>query len=185
MTDAVTYGNLQLMLGETLLSVYQLNIIEEPGKHGRMYADAQTQEGAKDYLLYEEYGEVALYADRGEYLESIFQGIVTRMEVAARGGRCEIHLEAVTRSYMMDLSELDFTFQDTAMSSHQLLQSVMQFYPDSQALIFVPDAPLGQIAVQYQETDWAFLKRMLSHYGAGIYPDSACLLYTSDAADDR
>ena len=48
MTDAVTYGNLQLMLGETLLSVYQLNIIEEPGKHGRMYADAQTQEGAKD-----------------------------------------------------------------------------------------------------------------------------------------
>lgn len=173
MTDAVTYGNLQLMLGETLLSVYQLNIIEEPGKHGRMYADAQTQEGAKDYLLYEEYGEVALYADRGEYLESIFQGIVIRMEVAAKGGRCEIHLEAVTRSYMMDLSELDFTFQDTAMSSHQLLQSVMQFYPDSQALIFVPDALLGQIAVQYQETDWAFLKRMLSHYGAGIYPDSA------------
>ncbi len=33
--------------GETLLSVYQLNIIEEPGKHGRMYADAQTQEGQK------------------------------------------------------------------------------------------------------------------------------------------
>ncbi len=49
----------------------------------------------------------------------------------------------------------------------------MQFYPDSQALIFVPDAPLGQIAVQYQETDWAFLNRMLSHHGAGIYPDSA------------
>ena len=172
MTDAVTYGNLQLMLGETLLSVYQLDIVEEPGKHSRMYADAQTQEGEKDYLLYEEYGSVALYADRGEELESIFQGIVVRMEVKASGGRCEIHLEAVTRSYMMDLSVLDFTFQDTAMSSHQLYQSVMQFYPDSQALFFVPDAPLGQIAVQYQETDWAFLNRMLSHDGAGLYPDS-------------
>ncbi len=45
------------------------------------------------------------------------------MEVAAKGGRCEIHLEAVTRSYMMDLSELDFTFQDTAMSSHQLYRA--------------------------------------------------------------
>ena len=89
MTDAVTYGNLQLMLGETLLSVYQLNIIEEPGKHGRMYADAQTQEGAKDYLLYEEYGEVALYADRGEYLESIFQGIVTRMKWQQEEGGVE------------------------------------------------------------------------------------------------
>ena len=49
MTDAVTYGNLQLMLGETLLSVYQLNIIEEPGKHGRMYADAQTQVGGGEF----------------------------------------------------------------------------------------------------------------------------------------
>ena len=172
MKDAVTYENLHLKLGETLLSVYQLSIVEEPGKHGRMYADAQAQEGEKEYLLYEECGDVALYADRGERMESIFQGIVVKMDAAAKGGRCEVHLEAVTRSYMMDLSVLDFTFQDTAMSSHQLFQSVMQFYPDSQALIFVPDAPLGQIAVQYQETDWAFLNRMLSHYGAGIYPDS-------------
>lgn len=172
MKDAVTYENLHLKLGETVLSVYQLSIVEEPGKHGRMYADAQTQEGEKEYLLYEECGDVALYADRGERMESIFQGIVIKMDAAAKGGRCEIHLEAVTNSYMMDLSVLDFTFQDTAMSSCQLFQSVMQFYPDSQALFFVPDVPIGQIAVQYQETDWAFLNRMLSHYGAGIYPDS-------------
>lgn len=85
MKDAVTYENLHLKLGETLLSVYQLSIVEEPGKHGRMYADAQAQEGEKEYLLYEECGDVALYADRGERMESIFQGIVVKMDAAAKG----------------------------------------------------------------------------------------------------
>ena len=175
MKDAVTYENLHLKLGETLLSVYQLSIVEEPGKHGRMYADAQAQEGEKEYLLYEECGDVALYADRGERMESIFQGIVVKMDAAAKGGRCEVHLEAVTRSYMMDLSVLDFTFQDTAMSSHQLFQSVMQFYPDSQALIFVPDAPLGDRLGIFKPDAFPLRRRHLSrqHHAGNLYAHGA------------
>lgn len=172
MTDAVAYGNLLLKLGETSLSVYHLTIVEEPGGHGRMSADAETEEGAKDYLLYEEYGSVSLYADLGQSLQPLFHGIVTKMEVAVRGGRCEISLEAVTQSYMMDLTVLDCSFQDIAMTSHQLLEGVMKSYPGSQALIAVPDEALGQIAVQYQETDWAFLNRMLSGHGTAAYVDS-------------
>ena len=63
MTDAITYGNLLLKLGETPLSVYQLSIVEEAGKHGLMSVSAETEEGAKEYLLYKEYGDMALYAD--------------------------------------------------------------------------------------------------------------------------
>jgi len=172
MTDAVIYGNLLMQLGETFLSVYHLTIIEEPGRHGRMSVDAQTQEGMKDYLLYEEYGNVALYADLGESVQPLFYGIVTKMEVAVTGGRCEIRLDAVTQSYLMDLAVLDNAYQDTAMTSHQLLESVLERYPDSQALISIPDEALGRIAIQYQETDWAFLNRMLSSYGAAVYVDS-------------
>lgn len=172
MTEAVTYGDLQLQLGATSLSVYRLAIIEEPGGHGRMSVDAETQEGAKDYLLYEEYGSVALYADVGETLQPLFYGIVTRMEVAARGGRCEISLEAVTQSYMMDLAARNCSFQDTAMTTHQLIKGIMASYPGSQALILVPDEAIGHIAIQYQETDWEFIKRVLSGYGAAICVDS-------------
>lgn len=172
MTEAVTYENLLLQLGQTPLSVHHLTITEEPGRHGRLSVDAETEEGAKDYLLYEEFGGVALYADRGESLQPLFYGIVTRMEVAARGGRCEVSLEAVTQSYLMDLAALDCSFQDTAMTSHQLVKGIMESYPGSQARIAVPDEPLGRIAVQYQETDWEFIKRVLSGQGAAVYADS-------------
>ena len=169
MTDAITYGNLLLKLGETPLSVYQLSIVEEAGKHGLMSVSAETEEGAKEYLLYEEYGDVALYADLGQALQPIFYGIVTQM---ARGGRCEVYLEAVTQSYFMDLTVLNGSYQDIAMTNSQLLIGLLEFYADSQALIAVPEEALGQIAVQYQETDWAFLNRMLSHYGTAAYVDS-------------
>lgn len=172
MTDAITYGNLLLKLGETPLSVYQLSIVEEAGKHGLMSVSAETEEGAKEYLLYEEYGDVALYADLGQALQPIFYGIVTKMEAKAIGGRCEVYLEAVTQSYFMDLTVLNGSYQDIAMTNTQLLIGLLEFYADSQALIAVPEEALGQIAVQYQETDWAFLNRMLSHYGTAAYVDS-------------
>lgn len=172
MTEAVTYENLQLQLGQTPLSVYHLTITEEPGGHGRLSVDAETEEGAKDYLLYEEFGGVALYADRGESLQPLFYGIVTRMEVSSRGGRCEISLEAVTQSYLMDLAALNCSYQDTAMTFHQLVRGIMEAYPGSQVRIAVPDEPSGRIAVQYQETDWEFIKRVLSGQGASVYVDS-------------
>lgn len=137
-----------------------------------MSADAEAEEGAKDYFMYEEYGSVALYADLGESIQPLFYGIVTRMKVEVRGGRCEISLDAVTQSYMMDLTALNRSFQDVAMTSHQLMKGVMGSYLGSQALISVPDEALGRIAVQYQETDWDFIKRILSSYGATIYVDS-------------
>lgn len=36
--DAITYGELILTLGDTELSVLELAVSEEPGKHGRMTA---------------------------------------------------------------------------------------------------------------------------------------------------
>jgi len=172
MMEAITYGNLLLKLGSTVLSVYDLAIHEEPGRHGRLSASAQAEEGAKDYLLYEEGGEVVLYAVLEDSIQPLFYGIVTRMEAAAKGGRCEVFLEAVTESYLMDIAVQDRSFQDTAMTFHKLIEKIMEPYMGSRILVSVPDEAMGHIAVQYQETDWAFLNRMLSGCGAAVFVDS-------------
>ena len=38
----------------------------------------------------------------------------------------------------------------------------MEPYPQKQLLFAIPDVEMGRIAIQYQETDWAFLNRFLS-----------------------
>ena len=109
MTDAITYGNLLLKLGETSLSIYQLSIVEEAGKHGLMSVSAETEEGAKEYLLYKQYGDMALYADLGQALQPIFYGIVTQMEIKAIESRCAVYPETVILSCFIDLMVL-FSF---------------------------------------------------------------------------
>lgn len=167
--DAITYGSLFLMLGNTPLSVLSCNISENPGSHGFLSVDAETEEELKDYLLYEEDGYIGLFAVIEGSSQSLFYGTVTKMEVKVQGGRCVLHLEALTASYQMDLAVRNRTFQDTAMTSHQLVKKILEPYPQSQILFSIENKELGQIAVQYQETDWAFLNRVLSSYGVSAY----------------
>lgn len=167
--DAITYGSLFLMLGSTLLPVLKCGISENPGCHGFLSADAETQEELKDYLLYEEDGHIGLYAASGESILPLFHGTLTRMEVKVQGGRCVLHLEALTESYQMDLTVRNRSFQDIAMTSHQLVRKILEPYPQSRIQFSIEDKELGQIVVQYQETDWAFLNRILSSYGVSAY----------------
>lgn len=172
--DAITYGQLVLVLGDTPMPVYQLTIQEEQGSHGRLSVTAGAEEGAKDYLLYEESTGVALYVVRNQTLEPLFFGLLVSMNIKASGKQCMVYLEAVTGSYQMDLYAQNRSFQDTALTSHKLIEKIMEPYEElSKVLFSIPDEELGQILVQYQETDWAFLNRVLSRYGSAVYVDSA------------
>lgn len=171
--DAITYGELILTLGDTKLSVLELAVSEDPGQHGRLSADAAAQEGEKDYLLYEEGGDVSVYAIQGEERTPLFFGIVTKMKIRTVGRQCVVHLEAVTQSYQMDLATWNRTYQDTALTSYQMLELIIEpYWPFAQILASIPEEELGHIVVQYQETDWAFLNRILSAYGASACVDS-------------
>ncbi|MDE7319838.1 MAG: phage late control D family protein [Lachnospiraceae bacterium] len=170
--NAMTCGDLILVLRDMSLMVTGLEITEEPDQHGWMSAAAVTEEQMKDRLIYEGGESVGLYVVRDGSMQPVFCGILTRMEVSAAGGTCLVRLEAVTESCWMDLDLRNRSFQDTDISSHELIRRLTEGYPDSQVLFAIPDEPMERIAVQYQETDWAFLKRQLAFIGAHVYADS-------------
>lgn len=62
----------------------------------------------------------------------------------------------------MDIKKKARSFQDTSMTYGALVSQITGEYPGAECQILFADVPLGEIAVQYQETDWQFLKRMLS-----------------------
>lgn len=167
--EAAAFDSLFLILGNTQLTVLSCCISERPGEHGTLCADAQTQAEWKDYLLYEEDAYVGLFAIIKNSVQPLFYGVVMQMEVKVQGGRCVLHLEALTESCRMDFAVKNRSFQDIAMTSHELIKNILKPYEKSQVLFSIENKPLNQIAVQYQETDWEFLKRILSFYGV-----SAC-----------
>lgn len=62
----------------------------------------------------------------------------------------------------MDQEKRCRSFQDTAMTYRELAELVLREYPGSDIQLAFPDVPISSIAVQYQETDWQFLKRLFS-----------------------
>lgn len=170
---AVTYDSLLLAVGEVMAKVVDLEIREESNEHGALFVTAIAGRQEKDYMLHEGTGNMGLlYGKRGG-MKSLFQGTVTGMSIAARGDMYLISIRAKTFSSLMDIRKCNFSFQDIAMSSHEMIRFLLEPYPGSGAIISIPDVPINRIYLQYQETTWDFLKRFLSGYGDCLYPDSA------------
>ena len=81
-------------------------------------------------------------------------------------------LTAWDATMQMDIQRKKRIFQNPEMGVHQLVSEVMKTYIGSDYKIHVPDVPIGQLVVQYEETDWEFLKRFLSKYNEMLYSDT-------------
>lgn len=170
--SAVACSDLFLVVGEAAMPVIELAIEEGPNRHGTLLVTTLAEEQIRDYILFEGSGNVTLIFNRNGTANALFQGILTNLETMAEGNTHYIRLQVRTSSYQMDIGRLNLSFQDLHMTSHELIRTLLSFFPDSQANIAIPEQAVGHILVQYQETVWEFLKRFLSEYGACVYVDS-------------
>ncbi|MED4351069.1 contractile injection system protein, VgrG/Pvc8 family [Schinkia azotoformans] len=65
------------------------------------------------------------------------------------------------------------SFQQKEMLYTQMIDKIIADYPGADSLDNAAlSTKLGEFIVQYKETDWQFLKRMASHFGAVLIPDA-------------
>lgn len=134
------------------------------GEHGVLKIHGTiNQESAADQMneLRDDTVFSMFIEERGGKTE-LFHGLVIEAEMEERGGMYKLCLTVISLSYQMDIRKKSRSFQNTAMTYHQLVQHMMKDYPGADVKLSFLDQPLGVIAVQYEETDWEFLKRMLS-----------------------
>ena len=171
-SGAVMAGDMCLIIGRAVARVVAVDILERPNCHGELWVKILAQEKLKEQIFYEGDGMVSLICVRSGKPQVLFQGMVMELRAFALGDFSIIEITARTASCLMDLQEMNLSYQDTEMTFHEIVQMLVGFFPGAQALIQVPDQPLGCIAVQYQETFWAFLKRLSAAQGAFVYVDS-------------
>lgn len=160
---ANTLGELRTE-GIELSKIQEIRFCHNYGEHAELtlYGLQQNEISMEKFNEIQETTRVSLVADTKEKKRTIFHGLVTHAEMENTGGLFRLIVKAKSLSYCMDIVKKSRTFQDTAMTYHQLIQKVTGEYPQADVKICFQDQPIGSIAVQYQETDWGFLKRMLS-----------------------
>jgi len=108
----------------------------------------------------------------------IYCGILEDLQITHKNSVCIMEIKIVPYTYLMDLTPTRRSFQIQEMPYQSVLDIVMAGYEGGAALMNVGgDAAIGEPVVQYQETDWEFVKRISSYFNTVVTPS-----YTTSGA---
>jgi len=110
--------------------------------------------------------------EQGQSVRRLFHGIVTRLSVHCIRGVYTFELEAASHSYQMDIQIKKRSYQDIHRTYDDLVTTMIRKYKFGDAIDTVTNnTKLGTFVLQYEETDWGFLKRLASRFGSVLVPE--------------
>ena len=116
--------------------------------------------------------DIEVIIQGSEGTKNLFSGIVTGVSITESGQMKTACVEGKSRSWLMDRTKHSRSFQNAHITFQALTQEILKDYTGS-SLIYTGDSQeIGNLIIQYEETDWDFLKRVLSLVGLALTPDS-------------
>ncbi|MNI17385.1 hypothetical protein D3C73_707540 [compost metagenome] len=168
----VTYETLKVAPFEMIL--HELKLEKKIQDHARLHftgriapeMEEQYVKMASHQLPVEMY-----YTDAMGKVHTLFHGIILKLHVKVDKEAHWLEAEAVSHTYAMDIKPQYRSFQDAAMSNLSVMKHICSTYTGASVLnTYTEEKTLGAFTLQYQETDWAFFKRLASHYNAPLLP---------------
>ncbi|TDL57701.1 hypothetical protein E2R60_04200 [Paenibacillus dendritiformis] len=110
---------------------------------------------------------------RTEKHKILFNGVIRGSEAEWADGIYIVRIQAISHTYNMDSERRRSSFQNQQITYSELLGQVVEGYAHSDFIW--PDArshqPVKRFILQYDETDWEFVRRVVSHVNLGLIPE--------------
>lgn len=159
------------------IAIREFRILQEPGNHGTAKIAVRIKDELKERYMETLISEtwVRLLAVDKEEKEAVytvlFHGIVTDFSFTQDGYETIMELEIKSGTILMDLKPHFRVFQNEEALCASLHQKIAETYPAGAAVPLEggQDQTMG-VLVQYQETDWEFLKRLAARCGHCLTP---------------
>ncbi|UQQ34071.1 contractile injection system protein, VgrG/Pvc8 family [Paenibacillus polymyxa] len=176
LSDGIGYESLRFYGPFQPLHIEQLQITRTINDHAYLHISGMLSEeqGAAciGHNIEQEPIAIRQLNDQGQSLRRLFHGIVTRMSVHCVRGVYTFELEAASHSYQMDIKVKKRSYQDIHRTYDDLVTALVRKYQYGDAIDTVSNhAKLETFVLQYEETDWAFLKRLASRFGSVLVPE--------------
>ncbi|WP_077611740.1 contractile injection system protein, VgrG/Pvc8 family [Clostridium sp. Marseille-P2415] len=168
-----TYKEFTISLEMELTNIYDLIIMEEINQHAHLTLNGICQEERFNQLVSQlDEKKKVIVKDQNQHL--IFCGLITDLHLEERMQVCYFYLEALTVTYHMDMIKRKRVFQNLDMTYQEVIGTILKEYPNSSFIDKVTEnKKIPHLLIQYDETDWEFIKRLASHFHDGINPDPA------------
>lgn len=161
----------------TFLAVTKLTVNQEINTHGTAVLEGYIADEDEEHflgLLQDQVWEKIEEAGREEETTVLFWGLVTGFSIQETNDQKRMTLELTTGTCLMDLAPHFRTFQDAGMDYGGIFRQITENYPDSGMIKNIPlTDSIQSLILQYQETDWEFLKRMAGRHKSFLVPASS------------
>ncbi len=153
-----------------ILSLWDIEITHRVNEHSTLVLTAALSEEQGEDILRTDWTDsrisVLKQDDREPYL---FYGTIERVEVTRKNRTWQARITGAGQSAVLDKVPKKRSFQDTEMIYLDIVKEVTIGYTGIAYAWNVDDSrTLGQPVIQYEETDWAFLKRLCSHFHGAL-----------------
>lgn len=114
---------------------------------------------------------VFVVSEQGE--NTWLSGLVEEIQLKVKGQTCWMRLTLVSGTVLMDLQKHTRTFQSEKLEYKQMLETCNSAYEKAVKIMTAGKGrQIGQLVVQYQETDWEFMKRLASQNKTVVVADA-------------
>lgn len=157
-----------------MLDILALDILVTPNEHATASVCGTIDEKLEDSYLslaQDDLPVSILRIDDSGNPCKLFVGLIADMELTNVNGLKELKLSLISGSRQMDMVEHTRTYQDSSLTYNALLSSLGYYTDYSFSMKAGDGAAIGDMIVQFKETDWEFAKRLASHFNSCIIPD--------------
>lgn len=175
--EAITYGRIKIEGGISFTALQELEINIEANQH----ASAKIKGMVEDIHITSDWANwmqerVVNITFLGEAMEEppkpSFSGYLMNMMVEDINGSLIATMMIVSGTILLDRSKICRSYQDIGESYVEIVDQAIDVTEKAACIYSVgenryPKKPI----IQYQETNWEFAKRMVSHFGSAVYPE--------------
>lgn len=172
MEDIILLGQLQINSIFKYRTILSCHLQARYGEMTRLTVSCVVDyQEAFDALcrMQEEQVELSSQDEEGRQ-ESLFSGLIDGAELKSVGNYTVLELKAVSYLWQMDIRKRSRSFQDISRTYRDIVEEVAGEY-GFKVNWNLPDRALSCPLIQYQETDWQFLVRIVSHLGGRLQPE--------------
>ncbi len=169
------YGDIKLISPYEIKQLNELKIVKKMNDHAVLHFTGIISEEKKDSYI-----EKATAQDRIEVAQAaggstrtLFKGLVSNIAIRCVRGVYYIEAEGLSSTCLLDVRLIYRSFQNKSMLYGDVLNKVLEGYPGADFQDTASNgSKLDEFTVQYNETDWEFMKRMASRFGSVLTPQA-------------
>ena len=166
----IEYSDLKFISSFAMEKILDFQTWEEPGEHARgnfrlLLSENETGINSMDAPIQ--------LLGQGNTAGALFSGYPEKVEIKKERGYRIADIQAVSGTILLDQKKSNRVFQKKVQTYMGIASAVTADTDHSACILPGSDMRTGGTLIQYQETDWRFLKRMASQLGLPLVPDTS------------